>query len=408
MAVVKKSIVRKSAIALAIAASTLVVTGCKSMPEGGHQKALNNANQRWHTLRSTSMLKLAQQQFDTGDLEQAEKTLVEAMAVDISNPALHVLSGRIAIERGQLERAHDRFATALEMDPKQVSAHYYQGVVLQRWQRYDAALAAYTKAYDQQSDNIAFLLAMSEMYVALDRQPEAIALLESKVAYFDQNASIRGAIGQLYFMAGNYTKAADYLKQASYLSPDNLQLLENLATAQLAAGQGAEAVRNLERLANEPDSKDRPGIKRMLAMAYERADRLSEASKVYIELTRQDPRDVDAWYKLASLSLVRNDTSAALSAAERVMALDGNRAEGYLIAALVWQKRGRLDQAIRLFDRAAALSPQNVEPVILRGIALEHAGNKSAAASAYSEALRRSPEDQRAKNLLDRLSQVDQ
>lgn len=396
---------RRSALALAMA-STLTAVGCQA-PKGNHEKAVNSATARWHNMRSTSMLRLAQQQFDAGDLDQSEKTLVEAMGVDVSNPALHVLAGRIALERGQLERAADRFDTAIELDDKLVGAYYYKGVVYQRWQQFDKALAMYEKAHAIKSDNVSFLMAMGEMHVAMNNRPKAIELLESKVMVFDQNASIRAALGQLHYLDRDYTRASTYYKQASYLAPDNLQILENLANIQLAAGQSAEAVRNFERLANEPETRDRPGIKRMLALSYERADRLQEARQAYIELTRLDARDADAWFKLASLSLVTNDTAAALSAAERVMALDGNRPEGYIIAAMVWQKRGRLDQAVRLFERAASLSPQSAEPMILRGIALERAGQRDAAASSYAEALRRSPSDERAKNLLERMSRVD-
>lgn len=408
MAISSFQTIGKSLALLTITASVVMVGGCEALtPKNGHQKAMNNASGRWNSMRSGSMLKLAQQQFDTGDLEQAEKTLVEAMSVDASNTALHILAGRIAIEHGQLERARDRFQFALELDPKQVSALYYQGVVYQRWQQYSEAYSVYQKAYDLQSDNISFLLAMSEMLVSMDKHTEAIALLESKVIYFDQNAAIRSALGQLFYMNQDYTSAVKYLKQASYLAPDNLPMIENLAAAQLAAGEVDDAIRNIERLVNEPENQDRAGLKRMLAIAYERGDRLADASKIYIQLTRQDPRDVDAWYKLASISLVRDDTAGALTAAQRVMALDGRRAEGYIIAAVVMQRRGQLDQAIRLFDRAATLSPASAEPVILQGIALERAGQKTAAASAYTEALRRSPSDARAKNLLDRLSQVD-
>lgn len=393
---------------LTITASVVMVGGCEALtPHNGHQKAMNNASGRWNAMRSGSMLKLAQQQFDTGDLEQSEKTLVEAMSVDATNAALHVLSGRIAIEHGQLERAVDRFEFALTLDPKQVSALYYQGVVYQRWQQYDKAYAVYQRAYDMQSDNVSFLLAMGEMLVSMDKKTEAINLLKSKVTYFDQNAAIRSALGQLYYMTDDYTNAVKYLKEASYLSPDNLRMIENLASAQLAAQQFGDAISNIERLVKEPVNANRPGLTRMLAFAYERGGRLSDAKRIYVQMTRQDPRDVDAWSKLASISLVQDDTSGALSAAQRVMALDGRRAEGYIIAAVVMQKRGQLDQAIRLFDRAAALSPKSTEPVILQGIALEKSGQKTAAASAYNEALRRDPDDVQAKNLLERLSQVD-
>lgn len=408
MAKINFQTVGKTLALLTITGSLVMVGGCEALtPKSGHKKAMSGAEGRWNTMRSSSMLKLAQQQFDTGDLEQSEKTLVEAMSVDASSPALHVLSGRIAVERGQLERARDRFQFALDLDPKQVSALYYQGVVYQRWQQYDKAYAVYQQAYDLQADNISFLLAMSEMLVSMNKRNEAITLLETKVIYFDQNASIRSALGQLYYMNQDFTNAVKYLKQASYLSPDNKMMLENLASAFVAAESYTDAIVLLEQLSKDPENQGRPGLKRLLATAYERDNQLEEAARVYIQLTRSDRRDVEAWYKLASISLVRDDTAGALTAAQRVMALDGSRSEGFLIAAVVMQRRGQLDQAIRLFDRAAALAPTSAEPVLLQGIALERAGNKTAAASAYAEALRRSPDDARAKNLLNRLSQVD-
>ncbi|MEL7087454.1 MAG: tetratricopeptide repeat protein, partial [Planctomycetota bacterium] len=187
-----------SLTAITLLASSLF--GCAN--QNSHDQWVDNADNRWKSLRSTAMLEMAKDRFDAGALDQAEKTVTEAAAIDSSNPQLHLLAGRIALERGQLERAYRLFQLSAELDAKDPDTFYYQGVVLQRWKQHDAALAAYQAAYDIDKDNPARLLAVGETLVDLDRVPVAIELLEEKKYYFDQNASLRALLGHLYRMQG--------------------------------------------------------------------------------------------------------------------------------------------------------------------------------------------------------------
>ena len=43
---------------------------------------------------------------------------------------------RIALERGQLEKSAQRLTKAAELDPKLAEAHYFHGIVLQRWKQF--------------------------------------------------------------------------------------------------------------------------------------------------------------------------------------------------------------------------------------------------------------------------------
>jgi len=381
----------------------LGLAGCQS----NHVKQVNTANKRWKSLRSDMMLQMAQRQFDAGNLDQAEVSLVEAISVDGDNPYLHVLGGRIGLERGKLERAYNRLQHAIEIDETIPQAHYYQGIVLQRWTQFDAALVQYRQAFDLEGDNPAYLLAMAEMLVELNRTDEAIELLFDKMVYFDQNAGIRMAIGQLYAMRDDYKQAANYFQLASLLAPEDLRILEELAIAQMADGQYDKAIQTFERLCTEPELADRRDLRRTLAMAYILTERRADARAVYIDLTRTDPKDVEAWIKLGEVSLTSQDTSGTLMAANRVRALAPHRYEGYLLAGLVWQKRQRADRALKMFEQAAQMSPDYAEPMILQGIILEQTGQVKAAAKAYTKALRRQPDDLRAKRLLAQVTATD-
>lgn len=359
-----------------------------------------DAKNRWYELRSSMMLDMAQQQFNTGDLTQAEKSVKDGLSIDPTHAGLHTLAGRIELERGKLERAYYLFNAAIELAPNEPEPYYYQGLVMQRWQRYEGSLAFYQKAYEREPDNASYLLACIEAMVELDQTDEAIALLESKREYFDQNAGIRAALGHLYYMKGQPDKAAEYFGQASLLDPEDAKLSQELALALSACGKYVEAAEVLQKLLNHPDNKDRADLKRELAFAYLQSDRAKEARGILQELARSPQGDVADWIKLGELCYQQDDLGGALQAASKVMNLSPERHEGYLLAGMVWQRRGNLNNALQMFDRAAQAAPTSTEPLILRGLSLQKAGRHAAAIEAYQEALKRQPEDPRARQLL--------
>lgn len=383
---------------LAIAVMTAGLAGCGT---SNHQKSVDAANTRWKAMRSTLMLQMAQQQFDAGDLDQAEKSVTEAIKFDSNDPRLFTLAGRVALERGQLERGYHRFKTAIGLDPRYAPAHYFQGIVMQRWAQFDTALIFYRRAYEVEPDNAAYLLAITEMLVLLDQTQEAMDLLNEKLTYFDMNASIRVAIGQLYAMRGDFQSAVSYFQQAQLIRPDDLQIEEQLALAMLRAGQAAQAVQKLQRLCQEPTLAHRRDLTQALADGYGMTGQTGKAKEIYIKMTRDNPMDAEAWIKLGELALAQRDSGGAMLAATRVKILAPDRYEGFLLSGLVFSHRGQIQQALESFDEASRLAPsQESAPFLLRGIMLERGGQISAAAAAYNEALRRNPQDERAKQLL--------
>jgi protein O-GlcNAc transferase len=374
----------------------LIASGCADR----HTESINSASARWMMLRSTQMLALAHQQFEAGDLELAEKSVAEALSVDQTNADLLVLASRICLEQGHLERSYHLLNKAIENDPQLAEAQYYKGLVMQRWRQFDAALICYQHAYGLEADNVAYLLAVSEMLVAMDRVDEAIELLESKLTYFEQNVGIREAIGRLHVIRRRFELAVDYFERAQLLQPDDVQLREELAMARMGAGQYAEAAQELKELCEQLQDDDRRYLRVALITAYQAIGRLDAAREVCFEMTRRNPEDTEAWRRLADLSWEQEDLTAALTAAGRMCKLAPERPDGYLMAGMVWQKRGNSKRALELFQAAAKADRTSAKPAMLQGIALEQDGQLAAAAEAYREALRREPNDARARKLL--------
>ncbi len=387
---------------LTLGLALLGATGCGAV-EKNHDQSVNAANQRWRELRTGLMVQMAQRQFDTGDLDQSQKSLNDAINTDPTNHQLYLLAGRIQLERGQLEAAYNLFDVTLQHEPNTPEAYYYQGIIKQRWQKFDDALDRYTKAYELRTTDPAFLLAVCETLVALDRPEEALAKLQSRADYFDQNAGIPMAMGQIHMLLGQPKEAAELLYKASLMRPEDLQLRESLATAQLAAGLHQRAAGTLQRLLDDAAFADRADLKLMLATALLAQGKNGEAKAIYVKMTRDNPDNSETWIRLGEVCWSMQDISGASLAANRAMAVAPRRYEGYLLAGMVAQNRGQLEEALKALDRAAELAPQAASPLILRGLALEQAGRDTAAAQSYAQALQRQPEDAQARQLLARL-----
>ena len=387
--------VRSRSIVLA-SVVLMFVGGCHSTSKQNR----NAAKERWAATRARILYSLAAEQLETGDLDKAETTIVEAMQTSPKQPEHYELAARIEIERGRLERAYHLLEKAVEFDPKRADSHYLLGVVLERWQRSQAALEAYEKAYELHPDDVTSLLAAAEMLVKLDRVEEAIHRLEVKATYFENNAALRVELGRMHSLRRQYDQAVRRFRQATVLSPEDPVLVEYLALAQCAAGRHADAIGHLETLVVNPKFARRGDLRLVLGDCYMATGRPVDARVQFMKAIEGDANDVNAWIKLGQAALIVGDTIRLERAVERTLALAPNRPEGHLLGGLVEQKAGRHETAVAAFDKAANLSPGLAEPLLLKGVSLERLGDRDGAAEAYQQALVIQPGDERIRRLL--------
>lgn len=376
------------------------LTGCATETRA---EAKSKAIERWKHERTRFLYGVARQAFDVGELDEAERACQGVLAEDPLNLPYVKLWARIQLERGQLEPAMTTLNHAVKVDETDAETHYLLGVVHQRWQNYEAALRAYQKSFDYESDNVRGLLALTEMLVKLDRSDEAIAGLESRLVYFEYSAAIRVALGRIHAMHHDYDQAAKLYREASLLAPEDQQIIEHLALALMAVGDHAETIRLLTDLLDDKAFAERRDLRLTLADAHMASGDVAGARSMYIELTREAPNYVDGWIKLGQAAWLLGDDRRVAAAAHHCITLRPDRYEGYLLRGMLTQKAGNLGEAQAYFARAGELVPQNPLPLILSGMGLEKAGQPRAAADAYTAALRVAPEDMRARQLLARL-----
>ncbi|MAE60595.1 MAG: hypothetical protein CMJ49_04460 [Planctomycetaceae bacterium] len=380
--------------------STVLASGCATETRDDAKKA---AVERWMQTRANLMYGVARQAFEVGELDKSERTCRGVLAEEPLNLPFLKLWARIQIERGQLEPAMATLNHAAAVNEEDSETHYLLGLVNQRWQRYDEALLSYRKSYVFEPENVRGLLAVTEMLVKLDRVDEAIEGLEAKLVYFEYNAAVRVALGRIHALRGENTQAIHYYREASLLSPDDLQITEHLSRALLSDGQHANAIDYLTQLLADESYAQRRDIRADLAEAYMATNNVAKARLIYLDLTREAPQIVDNWIKLGQAAWILGDDRRVAEAAERTIALDPDRYEGYLLRGMSTQKAGDVGEALAFFKRASELEPNNPLPLVLQGMGFEQAGQPAAAAEAYNQALRVAPDDVRARHLLARL-----
>lgn len=362
-----------------------------------------NARARVATFNSQLAYDQAMQAFRTGQFDKAMRQIDGALNSTPDVPEFYILMGRIFMEMHRLEPANKAFVKAIELNPNSADAHYYLGIVYQRWSNEQSAYEYYTKAHELDNSTVQFVLAAAESLIALSKFDAAQLYIESKMDYFEHNASMKQLLGQIALLMGNAKDAARIFSEARLLNPDDQMLLEELAHAQYVAGlygKCYDSVKQLQRLKNGLTLES----KQLEARCLVALGRTTEARNLYLELTRSDPSNTELWIELGSLAWEIGDFRRTAICSVRIVALAPHRYEGYMLKGIYEREKGNLDQATSLLRQSAALSNSIALPHMVLGRTLEENGDVKGALGAYADALRADPENQAAKELFQGLS----
>ena len=393
---------RHPIFSLASLVTAVYLVGC-SGGGGYHEEMRSSARERVAIFNAQLAYDQATQAFNTGRFDQAMRQIVAAIQQYPQNPAYHLLQGRILMETHRLERSIHAFEKAFEFAPEFAEAHYYAGIVYQRWSNDARAYEQYFQAHELDSSSVQYLLAAAEALISLQQYDDALVLVESKLDYFEHNAAMRQLLGQIALLRGNAPRAAKLFAEARLLNPDDEMLLDELAHAQYAArlyGQCYESVKRLQKLSKEKN----PALMLLEARCLAAMQRSTEARNLFLKMTRIRPSDPEVWIGLGSLAWELGDFRRTALCSTRIIALAPHRYEGYMLKGIYEQHKGNFEQATGLLRRAAGLAPSAAIPHLVLGRTLEEAGDVEGALRAYTEALRAEPENADAQALFQGLS----
>jgi tetratricopeptide (TPR) repeat protein len=380
-----------------VVAVTLLALGCQNKKEPTQEEA---AQKRWNDARASVLYSVAQDQYKSHDFDKCKQTIGQALKMSPSSAPLLVLAAKVDIEQSKLEQAEGELETARKWSPQDPEAYYLSGVIYQRWQKPETALEFYRQAAQRAPGELPYVLAQGEMLVSTGHSDQALQLLQAKVAYFENSATIRDAVGQLLLHAGKYAEAVDMLRQASILASDDLTIRERLALAYYYNKQFRECAQTLQKLLDNDTYAKRGDLLEIMGECQMNLGQPRDARGTFQQATDLNPYSAHLWQSYGRAALESNDLKRANVALNKAVSLEPSNSGSYLLIGYVQVREKKLKEALAAFQKASALDPKDTVSLCMIGYVLEKMGRPETAIQYYAKALKIKPGDDMAAQLM--------
>jgi len=239
------------------------------------------------------------------------------------------------------------------------------------------------------------------LYLTQDNSASAIPQLQTTVRLKPDNLDARNNLGNALRQQQRYDESAEqYRFVLDHLKPGTTGLNAarikfNLATVLGQAGKTDEALALFGELAaSNPDA----ATYKNYGFFLQKAGRSAEAADALRKAAEQDPKDAAAWLNAGELYAKGQRYDDAIAALTKAVGPDVDpkldvvgQYDAYFALGAANAAKSNTNEAIKDFDTAAGLQPQNAVPVYNKGVLQEQAGLKSDAEASYRSALAKDP-----------------
>jgi len=267
--------------------------------------------------------------------------------------AKYIDSARQLIAAQKPETALIEYKNALELDPDSDVALFELAETYILMNKIDAAIRYYTLASKTNPDRIESYLRLAQIYTRTDRLLEARAQIAKARAVDPKSVNALHLLSGVQIRERDFAAAIETLKEAETIAPDNVQTL--LALAQLYV-------------------KTRKPT--LAEAAFEKAIFLDTASR-------------DAYMGLVRLYTVQGKADRVAELMARVVATPGIPAVKFNDMARFYESRREAGQAETYYQKAMAVAPDEVFPVMALARFYTREGNQKLAVDTLTRAMDR-------------------
>ncbi len=162
---------------------------------------------------------------DAGRLDEAEKALVQARALNPFRPNIHYNLGMIYGRTQRFQEAVQAFSTALALDPRQAVFYYHLGLSYHHLKLKEAARTCYEAALVQDSTLEGPAMNLAAFAFAEGRYAEARTLLEPLTRRPSPKPQPFYYLSLVLQAQGHRLEALEAVEKASHLDPENPDIL---------------------------------------------------------------------------------------------------------------------------------------------------------------------------------------
>lgn len=359
---------------------------CQTMT---HDEARVRAEERWSNVRGRVKLQLAEQQFKGGLFEEAVDTLTEALALDPTPPQGYVMLAQAYLELGKPASAREVIKAARKENVDSAALSYTEGVILERQDDIEGALAKYTRARVHDPHVVDYLVAEAECLVALDRTVEAAALLEKHAGRLDDSSGTMDVLAaHISALLGDVDGAARRFRESSAPPEAVAVVADELATLLMQAKRYDEALSLLRPLIQKEGVTEIGGaVWRAVGTCHLNLGDPGAARQVMQRYLARHPDDGLAQLLLAKAAIAAGDSMTAGDALRAAERLEPNRPEVKLVRAVTQWQGGDLNRAAATLRDLLAVSPTDVDAHCLMGEVLQAQDDRDGARRSFEAAL---------------------
>jgi len=247
----------------------------------------------------------------------------------------------------------------------------------------DKAEALCRAAVERNATDVNMTALLGAILFKAGKRKEAEKYLRISIELAPNFAKPWSDLGQLLVEARRPEEAVTVLENAVRLEPKEDDAWFNLGKARAMLGLGPQADEAFEKSFElNPERKALA-----LAAEHQQAERVDEAEKIYRDILRANPRNVDALRLLGTLALESGRVHEAERLFRRAVAYAPDYVEARLDLGRTLKEQQRLEEAIHSFEKAAELEPESLQAHFLLASVLAPAARTHDAIAAYRKVL---------------------
>src|SRR5437762_2066291 len=320
--------------------------------------------------------------------DDAVKAAITAEQLATQTPQPSAMLGAIYATRGDLKRAEEMYARALEIDPKFLPGRIGLGNVYDVDRRPEEALKQYDAAL--QSDG-RYGPAIAAKVGALVRQKRVDEAIRFVTAQGDpQDAQAISRLGRLYRLNNEPRKAEEAFRRALKLNDRMVEARFALARLALDEKKDGEALGILQAIINDEPRHVPTAL--LLTTLYTRQARYDQGIAILENVAQASPQLPELVIALADLYLKRGRYDDAVARLSPLVAAQPNAVTPRMLLGTAFLGQGNPDEAIKQFEAVNRVSAELPANHYLLGRALLARGDVEGAKKWLSQAVRLNPD----------------
>lgn len=354
---------------------------------------------------AATLERLAVAWIEVGQIENAQRTLAQAVALDPARPTLHQLLGAVQAARGDVAAAQAALKRAVELDPTAHEASFALGALqCEHLGRCAESLPLLRRAIALAPDSVRYQVAAGRAFLQVGQLHEARQTFSTAVALDPSAVEAHVGLGVSRARQEMYGEAATALERALALDPLHPDVRLQLASVYRHLGRSEDAdkqhaahqriephVAAIERLRALAQPDRNPSAHFNLARLYARLGHDAGAVRHLRAGLSLQPENARAWQNLGNAHIRLDRPGEAIAAYRQALNLKPDYGLAWYNLGTAYATGGYIDLSRRAYKRALERSENSADVFTALGNLELQQGDARTAAAQYEQALAQNP-----------------